>query len=174
MDSPQKRLYLIRHAKSDWGSPAITDHDRPLARRGVKAAKLMGRFLTAAGEVPEAVLSSTALRARRTAELMAGAGGWDVEIATTRAFYESDAGRVVEELRRHPGGESLLVVGHEPTWSTLAGRLTGGSNVRMTTAALVRIDFDLDSWAKVAEGRGRLVWMVTPRLLGAVPWKGKA
>jgi hypothetical protein len=43
----------------------------------------------------------------------------------------------------------------------------------MVTAALLRIDFDLGSWAEVAENRGQLVWMVTPRLLGAAGWKGK-
>lgn len=173
MDDPKKRLYLIRHAKSDWGIPTGADHDRPLARRGVKSAKLMGRFLTAAGEVPDAIVSSTALRARRTAELMAEAGGWNVEIVTTRAFYDSNAARVVEEVRRQQVGDRLLVVGHEPTWSELAGHLLGGSDVRMTTAALVAIDFDLASWSGVAGGRGQLVFMVTPRLLTAAGFKGK-
>ncbi len=175
MESSQKRLYLIRHAKSDWGNPYGGDHDRPLAKRGIKAAKLMGRFLTATQEVPEAVLASSALRARTTAELMAKAGGWDVEIAMTRAFYESHAEKVVQEIRRQDDdGASLLVVGHEPTWSSLVGGLTGGSEVRMATATLVRIDFDVSSWAEVADGRGLLMWMITPRLLQAAGWTGKA
>lgn len=175
MEATAKRLYLVRHAKSDWGNGQERDHDRPLAKRGLKAAKLMGRFLTAIGEVPEAVRSSSALRARTTAERMAEAGGWDVEILIERAFYESHAERVLEVVRRQDDtAESLLIVGHEPTWSSLVALVTGGSEVRMATAALVRVDFDVASWSQAAAGRGVLQWMVTPRLLQAAGWKGKS
>ena len=173
MEDTPKRLYLIRHAKSDWGAPTGGDHERPLAKRGQKAAQLMGRFLTAIDQVPEAVLASTALRARTTAEQMAEAGGWDVEIATERSLYESHAERVLQEIRKQDDdAASLLVVGHEPTWSALVALLTGGSEVRMATATLVRIDSDVRSWKQWVASRGVLTWMVTPRLLQAAGWKG--
>ncbi len=58
------RLALVRHAKSDWGSPALDDHDRPLNRRGLRDAPAMAARLADSGFVPEVILSSTALRAR--------------------------------------------------------------------------------------------------------------
>ncbi len=172
MEATAKHLYIVRHAKSDWGTPEGRDHERPLAKRGVKAAKLMGRFLTTIGEVPHAVLSSSALRARTTAELMAEAGGWDVEISRDRALYESHAEQVLEIVSRQDDDAGrLVIVGHEPTWSSLVALLTGGSDVRMTTAALARVDLGT-SWSQVAAGRGILMWMVTPRLLQAAEWTG--
>ena len=58
-----KKLILFRHAKSDWTSGAASDHARPLARRGMEAARVMGKFLMSAGEVPEQILCSSAVRA---------------------------------------------------------------------------------------------------------------
>ena len=69
-----KTLLVMRHAKSDWGAPLGDDHERPLADRGVKAARRMGCFLTDSGSVPQLVISSTAVRARTTAELAAEPG----------------------------------------------------------------------------------------------------
>ena len=69
-------LLLMRHAKSDWGSGDEDDRARPLAERGRKAARRLGRFLTAAGQVPALVLSSPAVRALETARLAVAAGGW--------------------------------------------------------------------------------------------------
>ena len=77
-----KKLILFRHAKSDWDSGAASDHARPLARRGVEAARVMGKFLMSAGEVPDQVLCSTAVRAMATVQLAAKAGGWIVPMIT--------------------------------------------------------------------------------------------
>ena len=62
-------LLIMRHAKSDWSVGGMTDHERPLAPRGVEAAGAMGRFLARCGQAPELVFTSTAERARATAEL---------------------------------------------------------------------------------------------------------
>ncbi len=64
-----KTLLLMRHAKSDWDADYESDHDRPLNDRGLKSARLMGRVLADEGLVPDLIISSTALRARTTAEL---------------------------------------------------------------------------------------------------------
>src|SRR5215831_10535546 len=66
-----RRVILLRHAKSSWDDPSLTDHDRPLARRGRKDAPRMGKFLRKAGFVPDAVLCSSARRARDTWSLVA-------------------------------------------------------------------------------------------------------
>lgn len=165
-----RRLYLIRHAKSDWDSPAGGDHERPLAPRGVKAAKLMGRFLAAAGQAPDAVVTSSALRARTTVELMAEAGGWTCPVRVTRSLYDGGPEGALAEIRRQgDDAGSLLAAGHEPTWSTLVETLCGG-RVKMVTAALARIDFAVERWADIEPGAGALVWMVPPKLLQAAGW----
>jgi phosphohistidine phosphatase len=161
-----KKLILFRHAKSDWDTDAASDHPRPLAQRGVEAGRVMGRFLMSAGEVPEQVLCSTAVRAVATVQLAAKAGGWIVPIDFRDTLYLPDTGSVIREIRRMPDKlSSLMVVGHEPAWSELVSELIGGGEIRFPTAAMARINFDTDSWEKVRRGRGTLAWLVKPKLL---------
>ena len=132
-----KTLLVMRHAKSDWGAAFGDDHERPLAQRGVKAARRMGRFLADAGAAPQLVVSSTAVRALTTAELAAEAGDWGCPIVATEDLYASDAESVLERVCETEAGiERLLIAGHEPTWSTLVTWLIGGGRVRMPTAAV--------------------------------------
>ena len=93
-----KNLLVMRHAKSDWGVASGGDHDRVLARRGIKAARKVGRFLTESGTIPDLILSSTAVRALTTAELANEAGEWGCTIVTNRDLYASDPDRVIEAI----------------------------------------------------------------------------
>lgn len=169
-----KTVLLLRHGKSDWEAERDDDHDRPLSPRGVRAARLMGRYLADVGAVPDRVLTSSALRAMETVRLAAEAGEWDRPIDVTPELYEASSREAVHLLRRADDSlERLLLVGHEPTWSTLVAQLTGGSHVRFPTAAVARIDFAVDRWDDVRPGRGVLIWLVPPRLLGKLGY-GKA
>ena len=160
-----KTLILLRHGKSDWDAGDFPDHDRPLAKRGLKAARAMGRFLGLAGQAPESAVTSSAVRARATLEEAAGAGGWKCRVRVTRALYEATPMEALQEVRAEPDAtDRLILVGHEPTWSELAVLLMGGGSLRMPTASMLRIDFDVDSWKEVAYGGGRLAWMIPPRL----------
>lgn len=158
------QLLIMRHAKSDWGEPAAADHARPLAPRGVRAAKRMGRLLTDAGAAPDLVLTSTAVRARTTAELAAEAGVWSAPIEARGSLYGATAADVVTELAAANLPDRVMVVGHEPTSSELVALLSGGGRVRMPTAAVACIELT-GSWADLAPGRGRLRWLVTPSLV---------
>ena len=161
-----KTLFVMRHAKSDWGVAFGDDHERPLARRGVKAARRMGRFLTDAGAAPQLVVSSTAVRALTTAELAAEAGDWGCPIVTTRKLYASDVESVLERVgKTRTGVERLLIAGHEPTWSTLVAWLIGGGQVRMPTAAVACLDLPHGEWTDLAPGTCELRWLMTPRML---------
>ena len=126
----------------------------------------MGRFLAAAGAVPELVLSSSAVRALTTIEIAADAGGWDCEIVTSQDLYASDAERVLEVIGEIDGEvDRLLIAGHEPTWSTLVGWLIGGGRVRMPPAAVACLDLPNGDWIDLAPGRCVLRWLVTPEML---------
>jgi phosphohistidine phosphatase len=159
------QLLVMRHAKSDWNASFSDDHERPLAPRGVLAARLMGRFLSASGHAPELVLTSTAVRARTTVELAAAAGEWSSPVTATRSFYAAGPVSVLERLGECDGPERVLVAGHEPTWSALVAMLTGGGRVRMPTAAVACVAFTARRWAEVEAGAGQLGWLVTPKLL---------
>ena len=165
-----KTLLLLRHGKSDWTSN-LADHDRVLAPRGEEAAGKIGRFLAELGQVPERVVSSTATRARDTAERAAKAGEWEPEIETRSDFYGIDPDQLLEWVQgvEEPTG-SLLLVGHQPTWSMFAEGLIGGGNLRFPTAALARIDLHVEHWRDIDFGVGELVWHQIPRVLKKIRW----
>ncbi len=160
-----KSLILFRHGKSDWDTGIEVDHERPLAPRGVRAAKTMGRFLELAAQPPDAVVTSSAVRARTAVELAVAAGNWGCEIRVTSALYEATPDAVLAEIHSEPGAtQTLLLAGHEPTWSAMTSLFIGGGEVRFPTAAMTRIDFAVDRWADVRLGTGELVWLTPPKL----------
>lgn len=161
-----RHLLLLRHGKSDWSADYRIDRERPLAPRGVKAAKRMGRFLTAIELVPDVVVSSPAVRALTTAELASHAGEWGCEISIHDDLYGAGGGAALEVVRSlGVEGETVLIAGHEPVWSGLVGGLTGGSQVRFPTAALACLSAHAPSWVDLDWGRATLQWLVTPKLL---------
>ena len=160
-----KRLLMLRHAKSDWNSGAPTDHERPLAGRGRKAAKAMGRFMALANLVPDYAITSSAIRARATLQLAMEAGDWDCPVNTTPDLYETGVEGVLGVVAETPESEdSVLIVGHQPTWGGVAQVLTGGS-LRMATGTLVGITLHVESWRSIRTGVGELAFVVPPRLL---------
>jgi phosphohistidine phosphatase len=164
-----RQLLLMRHAKSDWDADFETDHERPLNERGVRSARLMGRFLAANDLEPDHVISSTAVRARRTAELAAEAGSWRAEIALDRAIYDTAPGGVIERARRAPNVYRLMLIGHQPTWGGAVAEIAG-ETVRMKTATVAVIDLDVASWDEIGPGRGNLVAVHHPRDYFASEW----
>lgn len=164
-------LLILRHAKSDWAHPGLDDHDRPLAPRGLDAAPLMGRFLSAVRAIPERIVTSSARRAVDTARLAAEAGRWECPTEVTDELYGTGFDGVLRIVRSQPPEVGvLLLVGHEPTLSTTLGRLVGGSAIRFPTAAVARVRFSAESWREVGPGAGTLSWLVTPKLLTS--WTG--
>lgn len=161
-------LLVLRHGKSDWDADHAADVDRPLAPRGRRGAATMGRYLAAAGPLPDLAVTSPARRARDTLTLASEAMGWDGPVRVAASFYGRGPAAVLDELGRlGPDVDTVLVVGHEPTWSTLIGALTG-ARVRFPTAAMARLDADHASWAEIGPGAAELTWLVTPRTLGAL------
>jgi phosphohistidine phosphatase len=160
-------LLLLRHAKTERVADVGGDRERALTKRGRRDAALLGRFLAAADLAPDAVLTSPATRARETAELVIEAGGWRCPLREVASLYESSTANALAMVRAHGGdATTLLVVGHEPTWSELASALAGGGNLRLPTAGLAQIAFALDDWRAIEPGAGVLRLLVSPGALG--------
>jgi phosphohistidine phosphatase len=159
-------LILLRHGKSDWQADYGDDRSRPLAQRGRKAAKRMGRFLARAGQVPDAAITSPAVRAEDTLRLAMEGGGWTCPVRMAPALYGGGVPGLLGEVRKEPATtDVLLAVGHEPTWSEAVAALIGGGEIRFPTGALARVDLDVDGWDEIGPGTGVLAWTIGPRLL---------
>jgi phosphohistidine phosphatase len=158
-----RTLYLLRHAKSSWDDRAIADFDRPLNDRGRRAAPFMGELIRKRGLVPQAIVSSPALRARETAEAAAAAAGYSGVILFDASVYEASP----NDLRKIIAGfdnswSAAMLVGHNPGMEGIVYYLTGHVEP-MPTAALAIIELEIDKWAELDEGMGRLDTVIRPR-----------
>lgn len=159
-----KTLLILRHAKSSWENNELSDHDRPLNARGLRDAPNVGKWLRNEGLIPDAVLSSTAKRARQTAEAVAEESGCAGELQLCGELYEGGPEAYLEAIRCLPSGvDCALVVGHNPDLEELVDILTGES-VRLPTAALAHLQLDIQGWQELnEEEQGKLINLWTPR-----------
>ncbi len=170
-----KTLLLLRHAKSGWDNPGLTDHDRPLAPRGKKAAPAIGGMLRQSGLTPGRVLCSTARRARQTWERIAPYIDPDPEVEFRRDIYDAETScELLTILRGQPHhAATVMLVGHNPALEDLARSLyrdgDPDAHAAMTekypTAALAEISFAVDNWRDVGRETGTLARFVKPKLV---------
>lgn len=161
-----KTLLILRHAKSSWKHNDLTDHDRPLKKRGEQTATLMGELIRKHDLTPQRIISSTARRALKTAELVAEACHYEEQIIATRALYGADPDDFVEALRTlDDADERVMIVGHNPDLEVLLESLTGAME-SLPTAALAQVTLPIDSWKELEENTpGKLVHLWVPSTL---------
>lgn len=156
-------LMLLRHGKSDWDAGSRDDFNRPLAPRGVRSAERMGEVLRDLDLVPDLVVSSSATRARSTAELARITGGWDSRLVIEDRLYGASVMETLSAAADHGADhDRVLLVGHEPTWSMTVQYITG-ARVAMRTATCVDMELDAVDWTDLASTSGSLVTLLQPR-----------
>jgi len=167
-----KRLYLLRHAKSDWADPDRVDAERPLSARGRRAAPRMGRYMCRQGLIPALALSSTARRAKETWELLAPLLKTEIRLETSSKLYLANPARLLKTIRGLTDKwESVAVIGHNPGLQAFALELVGAGETaartrlatKYPTGGLAVFDFPVEHWADIAPGSGRLERFVAPR-----------
>ena len=164
-----KRLGLMRHAKSDWNDLSARDFDRGLNKRGRAGAALMGQHIADHGVAWDKVVASPAERVKRTLE----ASGLDIPIIFQDNAYMADATTLLGLLATHGGdAQAVLLAAHNPGLQELALELVPPEQedalfdavmAKFPTAAFAVFELDIDDWADVAPGCGRLVHFARPR-----------
>ncbi|REJ87389.1 MAG: histidine phosphatase family protein [Planctomycetota bacterium] len=163
-----KTLLVMRHAKSSWDNPDLLDHQRPLKKRGLRDAPRMGRWLVEHELMPDLIVSSPAVRARTTAELVAEACHCDEAIRIVDDLYPgSPRDWIAAAAAIREGVNRLLMVGHNPGIEDFLETLTG-EFVRMPTAAIARLDVTIDDWSTFnVDGNVTLVDAYRPKEIDA-------
>jgi phosphohistidine phosphatase len=163
-------LYLLRHAKSSWDDPTLTDHDRPLAPRGRRDAKLIAKHLRRAGGDPELVLCSSAVRTRETLELLRPALA-GATVMVEEELYGASSDDLLARVRLVPDPvASVLLIGHNPGLHELALSLaTAGEELerlelKFPTAALATLAL-ATTWSRLAPAGATLETYVVPKQL---------
>jgi len=168
-----RHVHLLRHAKSSWDEPGLSDHGRPLAPRGRRAAAAMAEHLRTIEAPPELVLCSSAERATETLDRIRDGLPDDVDVVIAPDLYGAWAGDMLDLLSGlGPDVRSVMMVGHNPGIHDLAGTLAGSGDpavldrlmTKYPTGALATLSFAGD-WPDLAAGVCRLDAFVLPRQL---------
>ena len=154
-------LHFLRHAHAGdpeaWDGP---DAARPLSDKGEKQADRLGRFLAGVRFAPDAIITSPKLRARQTAEIVAGHLG--ISVAEDDRLASGFDVATVDAILADAGDPSRpVLVGHDPDFSDIVGALSGSAGLTMRKGAIIRIDIE----RPLAEGAGELAWLIPPELL---------
>ena len=148
------KLYFLRHGKADWPDWIGDDDERPLTEAGRKEVRRVAKFLREIGASPQLILSSPLPRAAQTAQIAHKyLGGELIEEVMLSPLVMP---RGIRALLKHYDADEVMLVGHEPDFSTAIRAFCGG-RVKMAKAGAARVDLDED-------GKGRLIWLLPPKM----------
>jgi phosphohistidine phosphatase len=146
-----KRLLIMRHAKSSWKDSKISDHERPLKKRGRNDAKLMGKLLKSKKMVPDLIICSTAVRAQETADLLVENMKYKKEIISTDALYMAEPRDIITAIMDHAKDQkTVMVIGHNPGSEALLQILTGKVE-SLPTASIAYTTAKIEKWKDLAK-----------------------
>lgn len=160
-----KTLYLIRHAKAAYEEPSISDFDRPLTEKGVQQANAMAEELKTQGVKPSLIVSSPAVRALTTAQIMADTLKYShKKIKTDEQIYSGGVEDLIEIIKHtEQNVDTLLLFGHNPNLTWLTHYLCEKSHMNIPTCGIVAIAFKkTKSWNKLTEDEGELLHFIHP------------
>jgi phosphohistidine phosphatase len=145
-----KHLLVMRHAKSSWSNSLMTDYERPLNKRGLRVAPAVARFIHQRGLSPDWIVSSSASRAKMTAELFVKncEGVNEDQLQLTKDFYHAPSNVYLNFLTNFsvPSVKTLMLVGHNPGLEDLVETLAGDWE-SMPTAAVAHFELHAGEWS---------------------------
>ena len=160
-----KTLYLLRHAKSSWKDETLVDVERPLNGRGRRASQTVGAFLKREKITPDLVLSSSAIRARQTTDIVIEAAKLRTDLRFDERIYEASAQRLLEVVRQlEKSKKTVLLVGHNPGLEDFLKMLTGAVEL-MPTGTLSKVALTASNWADIGDKGATLEWILKPKQL---------
>lgn len=158
-------LILVRHAKSSWKDPSLPDHERPLNKRGKNDAPMMAAVLKQAGVKPDLIISSTAERAKLTAEYFAEI----LEVKRkkfilTDGLYFAGINEFLKTIRKKADkSEVVMIFSHNPGITEFANYICGSEILNIPTCGIVRAQATAGSWEELGEKSCRLISFDYPK-----------
>jgi len=147
-----RRLLLMRHAKSSWNDSNLPDHERPLKKKGKKDAERMGKLLKSKDLEPDLIMSSTALRAKQTAEIVAESCKCKKEIIFLDSLYMAEPSDILHAIEKNAKDKkTIMVIGHNPGLEAFL-QIANGKVETLPTASIAYLTTSVDSWSKLEKG----------------------
>lgn len=158
-----KKLYLIRHAKSDWSNPKLDDFDRPLNKRGKHDAPFMGEILHNKVARPDLIISSPAYRARQTTLEIANKINYHNEIVFNEYIYEANLKTLIDITTYIENNyNTVFLIGHNPSLNLLANYFVNFDK-NIPTSGILEIEFDCNSFQDINNKNANLISFDYPK-----------
>jgi len=158
-------LTLLRHAKSSWKDPTLTDMERPLNKRGRRDAANMGLQLKEHGTTFKTIFSSPALRTRETiTSILLTLPAQDTQLTFNQGFYIFERDELLQAIRQLDDElNDVMIVGHNPAMHETLRWLTGEAIAEFPTCAAAQLSLSLPHWKKIQKGCAQLSWVLLPK-----------
>lgn len=158
-----KTIYLIRHAKSSWKFPELSDFERPLNKRGKSDAPFMGKLLAEKNILPDLIISSPAKRAISTAEIIADAIGYNREfIIEEEELYLASSNSILRILALLNDKKSVMIFGHNPGLTVLNNLLSDKHIENIPTCGIVALRFNAE-WNQIKPKTAEQIFFDFPK-----------
>ena len=169
MNNKMKKLFIVRHAKSSWDFPELSDYDRPLNKRGKRNAPEMGHRLATRNVNPDALVTSPAKRAVATARRIADKISFPLALIKKEPqLYHGSINDMIEIIKAVKNDVDILMIfGHNPGLTDLANQLSGSDIYNIPTCGIVEIDFEISSWKDLELVSGKLISFDYPKKIVA-------
>ncbi len=160
-----KKLYLVRHAKSDWNDPGKIDFERGLNKRGKRSIPLMAEALKQRGVIPDLILSSAAKRAKKTAKGLAKELDYKGEIVFDKALYFTEPEDMIEKIRGIAENKnSVFLIGHNPEMTELSNMLTETYIDNIPTLGIVGMSLSIEKWKELKAHKAKMDFFIFPKM----------
>jgi phosphohistidine phosphatase len=159
-----KTIYLVRHAKSSWSNPGLSDFDRPLNKRGKRDAPFMGELLKEKKIKPELVLSSPAKRAKKTALEVTEKLKYPMkQIIFKEEMYEASDNELLKVIQKlDEEAKSVMLFAHNPGLTQLNNYLSDHYIDNIPTCGVVAIEFNC-KWSEIKKNSGKFLFFEYPK-----------
>ncbi len=162
-----KTIYILRHAKSSWEFPHLSDEERPLIDKGKKRTRLIIQYLQDNNIFPDIIISSHATRASETAKIVARAIGYPIDkIQINKTIYHSDEESLIDQFYDiYDQYSAAMLVGHNPTLTNFVNLYLDEKIEWLPTSGLVSISFSTNKWVEISSAKHHVNFVITPAML---------
>ena len=159
-----KKVYLIRHAKSDWSDGSLSDFERGLKKSGLRDLETISSYMALQKIQPDIIISSLALRAQITADNLAKRIGYTDKIHYMEELYNSRPETILNILTLQDDSfENIFIIGHNPELTEFSNFLVKDNFSKLPTLGVLSIDLNIDTWSDVSENCGEVDFFIQPK-----------
>jgi phosphohistidine phosphatase len=144
-----KTLLIMRHGKSSWKNKNLEDHERPLAKRGIRDSRLIAEILRNKELIPQKILVSSALRTIQTADIFCEVAECQGEVIALDSLYLAESDGYIAELKQLPDEiERVMIIGHNPGLEYLLQELSGRIET-LGTGVTAYLSLPINAWSEL-------------------------